>query len=721
MRPERTRPRTSALAARLTILASLTLAGCGADDENVNPGQPATPRAEAVQRAQGVTTLGSAATGTAAAAPTAPAPVAADAEDPLRNRDDLPPEQRVLIVAEGRERYVDEATARAHGYTVVDFRNDWTPYIFEPVTGPDGLPLENRYRRIFIGLANDETDGDGVALPAHEDNFLEVFGIPPSMGVIRERVVTDATRKCHEKIDYPLIAKLDAITYRSNKRERRHQAKVRALSAKLDKAMKQAKAKDLEALKVADPSLAADVDYVEAARLEVAVMGEIDKRLDCDRHNDKRYRHKKGQLDHGLRLALRRFQRKHKLYENTNLRHETMRVMAQPPLRTNYDGFVRVLTERLIAATSILEDGTATVDGKPVTYTGKDGQPHALRNLVQEFTDAALASLDLATPEKALAFFQRHPAEDFGWLRVGVKVPPLPEYYAPHMELDVVVDRGDVWYDPPWDEEGKRVHQSRARMPKLYLYVTHNGERFPLVRWPTTIGGWREEQAINGYEYYKYKGSDVGSRVIRKIISGPTWVPPGTTPLRSLAKRKYVNGKAQGVVNYEEMGPGYLSAYGLVAGYFVIPGKDGRPDQDRGIRAHGSSDFMSIRSAQRFSHGCHRLVNHAAVRLYGFLLHHRTMVVDGDQELNANRQFFYKDQVYAVRIPSRGFQYRLEPPLPVEVLGGRIRGTLRQPVEGLVKMPGKAYPAGMPGDKVDGDGEDEDRSGGGSAADEDDT
>jgi hypothetical protein len=108
------------------------------------------------------------------------------------------------------------------------------------------------------------------------------------------------------------------------------------------------------------------------------------------------------------------------------------------------------------------------------------------------------------------------------------------------------------------------------------MAVKHGDQRFNLVKWPTTIGGWRAEQAANGYEYYRYKGSDVGKRVIRKILSGPTWVAPPSTPIRGLVKAADVNGQRERIVNYDEMGPGYLSAYGLVAGYFVVPGR-GRP------------------------------------------------------------------------------------------------------------------------------------------------
>lgn len=696
----------------VTMVAALALWACGADDQHVEAPTKDAGAATAAPQPEGGQKIQDAPPTAGAKAANDPATV-----DPLRHRDDLPPDRRVVLIIDGEERVVDEATAKKHGYTVLDLRHDWTPFIFQPVLGPDGQEMENRYRRIFIGLANDESDGDGNALPKNERNYLEVFGIPPSIGVIRKRFVDDAASECLQGIDYAAIAAIDGMTYRSNAKQRRHERRIKVLEKKLKKAMKDAKVDSLDALKAAEPDLADEIEDVVAERKERAAMKAIDKRLDCDEHDHKRYRHKDGKLDHGLRLALRRFQRKHKLYEHTNLRKKTMKMLATPPIETNFASFERAMRERVVAATSILEDGTAKVDGKPATYVGKDGGTYEVRNLVEEFTQAALQGMGTDTPEKALAFFQRHPQEDFEWLRVGVKMPPLPEYHSAHMELDMVVDRGDVWYDPPWDDEGNKVRQPRSRMPKLYLYVTYRDQRFPLVRWPTTIGGWRAEMAANGYEYFKYKGSDIGDRVIRKIISGPTWIPPKTTPLRSLAKRRYVNGKAQNIVNYDEMGPGYLSAYGLVAGYFVIPGRDGRPDHDRGIRAHGSSDFMSIRSPLRFSHGCHRLLNHHAVRLYGFILNHRHMVVDGDQELNHTRQFFYKDHVYEVRVPSRGFQYRLEPPLEVKVLPGRIRSEARKPPEGLVKIPGTAYPNGMPGDE---EGDEEDRSGGGGGADEED-
>ncbi len=45
--------------------------------------------------------------------------------------------------------------------------------------------------------------------------------------------------------------------------------------------------------------------------------------------------------------------------------------------------------------------------------------------------------------------------------------------------------------------------------------------------------------------------------------------------------------------------------------------------------------------------------------------------------------------MFDIRIPSRGFQYTLDPPVPVTVLEGQIEGEIKEEPEGLFKIPGK--------------------------------
>jgi len=159
----------------------------------------------------------------------------------------------------------------------------------------------------------------------------------------------------------------------------------------------------------------------------------------------------------------------------------------------------------------------------------------------------------------------------------------------------------------------------------------------------------------------------------------------------SMVKEKKVNGAFVKVTNYDETGPGYLSAYGLVAAIHesMRRGPDGVTFGDNGIRTHGSFDYLSLRG--RFSHGCHRLYNNLAVRLFSFVLAHRPARAVGSVALDFRRTFWAQGDMYDLRLPSRGFTFVLDPPVPVETLEGRIRGQRQTPVAGYVQKPGVHY------------------------------
>jgi hypothetical protein len=547
------------------------------------------------------------------------------------------PESRVLMIENGQETWTTAEKASAAGYTLVDLSDDWTPFLFAEHHAPTGEVLPNRYRRVFVGLANDQLDEDGQPLQPHEKNYLELYGVFPSLSVLRARFLQDAALTCD----------------RPPKRRKGHKPVV------------------------------------------LSPMAEAEKRLACEGFLTPASHHRAGRLDGAMQQALRSFQQKHMIYEGQALSPRTREALARPLIDNDHRSLMRALRERVVAAAAIIEDGTAERGGQP-TFLAANGQRYPMRNLADEYADVAIKQLGLGTPQEALAFMQRHPPADLAHLVAAVKLPALPEYYGPEMDLSVVIDRGDIWYDLPFDEQGQFKIKPRKKYPQFMLYTSYKGQKIMLARWRTTIGGWRAEQASDGYEYFRYKGSDVGPRVIRRVVAGPVWIAPVSTPIRALVKPKVVRGKHEFVVNYEELGPGFLSAYGLVAGYFVIPGVNGRPDQDKGIRAHGSSEYLSMYSAAGYSHGCHRLPNHIAIRMYSFVLRHRPMRIAGDQPMDVTRQFLRNDDAFEIRLPSGGYAYYLDPPLPVDVLEGDIRGEQKTPVLTYVPKPGIRYPGPPP-------------------------
>jgi hypothetical protein len=615
--------------------------------------------------------------------------------DALPAAADLPPERRAIQVVNGEERVVDAEAARARGLTLVELGDDWAPAIFDDGAGPGGAVLPNHYRAIFTGLAADRKDGDGQPLEPGEKNYLELYGVPPTLGVLRARFLADAARApgCDPTFDTAKLLAVDEITTWGATTEQKELAKHHAREQRLEAARVKAGAESLEALAAADARFAKDVKAHRRREAEQAAFAEVEKRLACEGTLDLK-KHKAGVYDTPMRKAMFDFQQEHTVYDQADLKRTTLEALARPLLENDLAALRRVLAERAVHAGRFVEDGSSKA-----TYPGSDGARHPVPDLATAATDALMARLGLDEPEDALAFFQRHPARDFRALRVAVRFPPLPEYYstsAAEMDLSVEIDRGDVWYDFPFDDKGVRQPQPRQNFPLLTLFTKWRGERVPLVRWRTTIGGWRSELASDGQEYYRWKGSDVGKRVWRHIVTTPVWIPPASSPLGSMVKQKKVNGMFVNVTNYDETGPGFLSAYGLVAAIHeqVVKGPNGTGYYDNGIRTHGSFDYMSLRG--RFSHGCHRLYNNLALRLFTFVLQHRRARPLGPIALGFKRDFWWKGDVFEMRLPSRGFYYELDPPMPVEVLEGRIMGERQKPLSGYLRKPGVVYATAKP-------------------------
>ena len=254
--------------------------------------------------------------------------------------------------------------------------------------------------------------------------------------------------------------------------------------------------------------------------------------------------------------------------------------------------------------------------------------------------------------------------------RAAVRLPPLPAYHHAHMELFVEIDRGDVYYDL------RPRHHRLARRPSLTLYAIDGARRVPLVRWPTTIGGWKEERH-GARERDNWMESPVGPRVWREMYVAPAWLPPDTTPDKELVRS--IAGTTS--LRSDLLGPSYRSAYGLV---MLIHEKEVRTRRgvrrlDERVRTHGSGSIASIFDGA--SHGCHRLPPILALRLGGFLLAHRNHVADGDVRTLYRRSVRYRG-VWPVRIVTRGYRVVLTPPVPVDVLPGTIRSARKRPPPG---------------------------------------
>ncbi|HEX4351691.1 MAG TPA: hypothetical protein VHZ95_02230, partial [Polyangiales bacterium] len=151
----------------------------------------------------------------------------------LRSRNDLPADERALVMVNGAERWVDAKAIELAGYTIVDLRDTWTPTLFNDETTPEGVPLPNRYRRVLIGLQNDQLDADGEPLAPGEKNYLELYGAFPSWSVLRARMTQDATHECRDQDSADQLAAVETVSYVAPEEVHRDELKIARLNKEL--------------------------------------------------------------------------------------------------------------------------------------------------------------------------------------------------------------------------------------------------------------------------------------------------------------------------------------------------------------------------------------------------------------------------------------------------------------------------------------------------------
>ncbi len=568
--------------------------------------------------------------------------------------------------------------AAAEGLTVIDFSDDWTPLVFTDVPELSGASAQP-YRSTYLALASEHRGG----------KYLELYGIFPTFEVLRGRMLDDQAHECHAQVSHEALSSLEhAIGGGGRTKQRRAAAQIRAMRNRLQEA---AQARGVASVRdlASDPRHREDVERYERERVDVESVEALQQHLRCERLLAANARYDEGVFDNATAWALRQWQQKHMVVYGGRLDRTTRELLLLESRERDFRSVLRVLRERVISATGLIEDGTAsqqfgTVLGRHIdgdefrAPAGHRPHPDGAPDLISPATEAAASALGWTDPDKVVEFF-RGPGADTGHLKLAVRLPPLPAYHSAHMDLRAEVDRGDVWYQYPFTSTGGVRGQPVRVRPVMTLFVRHEGREIALMRFGTTIGGWKEEAGPDGKLGYTYKNSPVGARIWRDVIASPAWLPPPNTPPSDLIHRE----GGRNAPNLGLTGPGYRSAYGLAMMMHtrVVTDRDGNQRfLDEGIRAHGSVSYPSI--LRGTSHGCHRLFNHLAVRLASFLVGHRNHVRHGSMQIDFHHAFSWEGQRHEIEIDSRGYHFELTPPVPVEVLEGRIRGGVDEPLQG---------------------------------------
>jgi len=263
--------------------------------------------------------------------------------------------ERIAVWREGRAiGSVCRGEAAERELTVIDLSDGWVPPVLAP--GDDGGP---RYRASYLALAQERfADAGADAELAPVDRYFELFGIAPSLGVVRARLADAARHRCHAELDdAPLVAAPERIVEESGAQAAARIARARVLRAELEYDRARRKLPDLEALAAIDAYERRAVDRLTALESYLAAVRTIQAHLACDGlfsspPVDQAYTWQTS-------AAVQRFQRGAMILPTGIVDRTTRDTLALGSRERDLRTVLRVLRERVIAATGLIEDGSA--------------------------------------------------------------------------------------------------------------------------------------------------------------------------------------------------------------------------------------------------------------------------------------------------------------------------------------------------------------------------
>ena len=635
-----------------------------------------------------------------------------------------------LVVIEGG-RVVGQTTpesARHDGLTVVDLSDDWLPYVFSEEPGKP-QPL----RPYLIDLANGRFRPGSAYARAREDRFFEAFGIFPSLNLLRRRLADKKRHACHERVK-------DGVLEELSPRNVIPAEEAEKVPNPDPKTAKETPMVTTGRTISPRPLTAQEKRAVIAMQAHLrcedllpgkANAGRMDRRTS---EGLKTYQHLQmladnANLDFETRAALLGDSREQdfrallralraRVVDVTGLIEDGSALGAQGQVQgrvIDTNEFQPLSAPPGAAKPNPPAAAAGPNAGPPSAAAGstsaaaapasppppaaadastKDASAKIVPapDLIASATQAASEALGWTSPEAVLASTlvapppaskrpARKAAKPKGPLplpaAVAIRLPPPPSYHSPTMELRAEIDRGEVVLArPKLDKDGHKMWKPPvADRPTITLFAHVGDHDVALCRWPTTIGGWKMFQKSDGTMALKYKESVTGDALWTEVLATPTWHPAPGMPTSHLL----IKVGDTFMPKTEIIGPGYHAAYGLVAMvHKQIMGTtpQGEPDlMDLRIRTHGTPGYRTVKRGE--SNGCHRLHNYEALRLAAFLIKHHANTRDGLVPEDYERHLQYKGQDIALLSESKGYRFRLTPPVPVKVLSGDVKGNAK--------------------------------------------
>ena len=242
----------------------------------------------------------------------------------------------VLVVDGGRVAgQTTPEAARKDGLTVVNLSDDWLPFVFSE-TQEKPQPL----RPFLQDLANGRMRASKSYARPREDRFFEAFGIFPSLNLVRRRLADKRRHACHDKVKDAVLEEL---------------APKNVIPPE-----------EPEKIPNPDPATVKETPMIQTGRTlpprpltptETRAVIAMQAHLRCEELLSGKA--SSGRMDRRTAEGLRTYQRLHMLADNSKIDLDTRTVLMGDSREHDFRTLLRVLRERVVDATGLLEDGSA--------------------------------------------------------------------------------------------------------------------------------------------------------------------------------------------------------------------------------------------------------------------------------------------------------------------------------------------------------------------------
>ncbi|MFI5309448.1 MAG: hypothetical protein ACHQ53_18980, partial [Polyangiales bacterium] len=315
--------------------------------------------------------------------------------------------EQVGVIARGE--------AEASGLFVLDVGSEWVPALFR--SSPDS---RHDYERTFAALANARFEEGPEGRRARQERYLEPHGIPPSPALLARRFAALSNKPCITALALQPLTDFEGAAWDEG----------------------------------ADPPAVPE-----------AVVAALQTRLVCEQHLRSQ---PSGVLDEDTRSALAEFERRNRIYARGSLKGETLEALRADPLELERRALLRVLSERMVLDLGVIEDSSAFGALPAGGRNHVEDAPDVVRRIQQRVLDA----FGLQTPAGAQRFYrQLQSVLATPHYAIAIDSVELPAYYTDDMDLWVEIDRGDLYYEFPFDGAGKPLGLQIERGPTMTLFA----------------------------------------------------------------------------------------------------------------------------------------------------------------------------------------------------------------------------------------------------------